>query len=89
MPEAAKTAPALRYRDLSQSRLRHLAQHVGDDPQCRPSSRMSWEYLKSRPTRGLLVQLAARMGASLSALLREKGTPYAELGLDKPRSVRR
>ncbi|OLP47846.1 arsenate reductase (glutaredoxin) [Allorhizobium taibaishanense] len=42
------------------------------------------EYLKTPPSRGLLVQLAARMGAPLSALLREKGTPYAELGLDNP-----
>lgn len=39
------------------------------------------EYLKTPPSRALLQQLAMRMGVSLRALLREKGTPYAELGL--------
>jgi arsenate reductase (glutaredoxin) len=39
------------------------------------------EYLKTPPSRALLVQLIARMGISPRALLREKGTPYAELGL--------
>jgi arsenate reductase len=40
------------------------------------------EYLKSPPTRALLVQLAERAGIRLRDLLREKGSPYAELGLD-------
>lgn len=39
------------------------------------------EYLKTPPSRALLQQLVARMGVSLRDLLREKGTPYAELGL--------
>ncbi len=39
------------------------------------------EYLKTPPTRALLVQLIARAGISPRALLREKGTPFAELGL--------
>lgn len=39
------------------------------------------EYLKTPPSRALLQQLAVRMGASLRELLREKGAPYAELGL--------
>lgn len=39
------------------------------------------EYLKTPPSRALLQQLAVRMGISLRELLREKGTPYAELGL--------
>ncbi|WP_105374552.1 arsenate reductase (glutaredoxin) [Neorhizobium huautlense] len=39
------------------------------------------EYLKTPPSRALLVQLVDRMGISLRELLREKGTPYAELGL--------
>lgn len=39
------------------------------------------EYLKTPPSRALLQQLAVRMGVSLRELLREKGTPYAELGL--------
>jgi arsenate reductase len=39
------------------------------------------EYLKTPPARALLVQLIARAGLTPRALLREKGTPYAELGL--------
>ena len=39
------------------------------------------EYLKTPPTRDLLVQLIARAGITPRELLREKGTPYAELGL--------
>jgi arsenate reductase (glutaredoxin) len=39
------------------------------------------EYLKTPPSRALLKQLVARMGISLRDLLRQKGTPYAELGL--------
>ena len=42
------------------------------------------EYLKTPPSRAMLKQLIARMGTSLRALLREKGTPYAELGLGDP-----
>ena len=42
------------------------------------------EYLKTPPTRTMLEQLIARMGIPVRALLREKGTPYAELGLDDP-----
>ena len=39
------------------------------------------EYLKTPPTRERLKELIAAMGISVRALLREKGTPYAELGL--------
>ena len=39
------------------------------------------EYLKTPPSRTMLVQLVERMGIRLRELLREKGTPYAELGL--------
>lgn len=42
------------------------------------------EYLKTPPSRVMLVQLIARMGISTRDLLREKGTPYAELGLGDP-----
>lgn len=42
------------------------------------------EYLKTPPNRVLLVSLIARMGITPRALLREKGTPYAELGLGDP-----
>lgn len=39
------------------------------------------EYLKTPPRRALLIELIERAGISPRALLREKGTPYAELGL--------
>ncbi len=39
------------------------------------------EYLKTPPSRPLLEQLIVRMGISPRELLREKGTPYSELGL--------
>lgn len=39
------------------------------------------EYLKTPPARALLVQLIGRAGLTPRQLLREKGTPYAELGL--------
>lgn len=42
------------------------------------------EYLKYPPDRTTLEGLIARMGIGVRALLREKGTPYAELGLDDP-----
>jgi arsenate reductase len=42
------------------------------------------EYLKTPPTRLLLRQLIERMGISVRDILREKGTPYAELGLADP-----
>ena len=40
------------------------------------------EYLKIPPSRALLVELIERAGITPRALLREKGTPYAELGLN-------
>ncbi len=39
------------------------------------------QYLKSPPSRAMVAALAARIGVPLRAILREKGTPYAELGL--------
>jgi arsenate reductase (glutaredoxin) len=39
------------------------------------------EYLKTPPDRATLVELMSRMGMRPRQLLREKGTPYAELGL--------
>ena len=39
------------------------------------------EYLKTPPSRALLVELIDRAGITPRELLREKGTPYAELGL--------
>ncbi|TXN41285.1 arsenate reductase (glutaredoxin) [Methylobacterium sp. WL30] len=42
------------------------------------------EYLKTPPNRTLVRQLAERAGMTVRDLLREKGTPYAELGLADP-----
>ncbi len=42
------------------------------------------EYLKTPHSRALLVELIARAGMSPRDLMREKGTPYAELGLGDP-----
>lgn len=42
------------------------------------------EYLKTPPSRALLESLIERANIAPRALLREKGTPYAELGLDNP-----
>lgn len=39
------------------------------------------EYLKRPPSKERLRELVAAMGISVRELLREKGTPYAELGL--------
>jgi arsenate reductase len=43
------------------------------------------EYLKNPPSRARLVELIKAMGISVRALLREKGTPYGELGLENPK----
>jgi arsenate reductase len=42
------------------------------------------EYLKTPPSRDLLKQLIGRMGLAVRAVVREKGTPFAELGLSDP-----
>src|SRR3954453_13797892 len=42
------------------------------------------EYLKTPPSREELVDLIRRMGIPVRDLLRRKGTPYDELGLDDP-----
>ncbi|HSV84041.1 MAG TPA: arsenate reductase (glutaredoxin) [Ramlibacter sp.] len=43
------------------------------------------EYLKTPPSREELRQLVAEMGITARELLREKGTPYGELGLADPK----
>ena len=54
-----------------------LIRHVGIEPRV-------IEYLKTPPGRAEVRDLATRAGVPLRALLREKGTPFAELGLDDP-----
>ena len=43
------------------------------------------EYLETPPDRATLLELIRAMGISVRALLREKGTPYTELGLADPK----
>lgn len=54
-----------------------LIQNSGEEPRV-------VEYLKSPPSRDELFDLIERMGIPPRDLLRQKGTPYAELGLDDP-----
>lgn len=42
------------------------------------------EYLKNPPSREQLIKMIADAGLSVREAIREKGTPYAELGLDNP-----
>jgi arsenate reductase len=43
------------------------------------------EYLKTPPGRARLVELIAALGITPRQLLRQKGTPYTELGLADPK----
>ncbi|MBB4166823.1 MULTISPECIES: arsenate reductase (glutaredoxin) [unclassified Rhizobium] len=42
------------------------------------------EYLKDPPSRALLVKMIADAGLTVRQAIRDKGTPYAKLGLDNP-----
>ncbi|MFL6630126.1 MAG: arsenate reductase (glutaredoxin) [Burkholderiaceae bacterium] len=55
-----------------------LIRHAGIEP-------VVIEYLKTPPSRDTLRELVAATGEPVRALLREKGTPYAELGLSDPK----
>ena len=54
-----------------------LIRHVGIEPHV-------IEYLKSPPSRVMIAWLAERTGKPLRDLLRDKGTPFADLGLGDP-----
>lgn len=54
-----------------------LIRHAGIEPEV-------IEYLKTPPSRARLVELIAAMGVPVRAVIREKGTPYAERGLADP-----
>ena len=54
-----------------------LIRHAGIEP-------VVIEYLKTPPSKERLRELATSMGISVRELLRQKGTPYAELRLDDP-----
>ena len=55
-----------------------LLRHAGLEPEV-------VEYLKTPPSKNELRQLLREMGLPARAILREKGTPYAELGLADPK----
>lgn len=55
-----------------------LIRHAGIEPSI-------VEYLKTPPSKEEIRALGAATGQPLRSLLREKGTPYAELGLDDPK----
>ena len=55
-----------------------LIRHAGFEPTV-------VEYLKTPPSKEKLGQLVAALGITVRELLREKGTPYAELGLADPK----
>ncbi len=54
-----------------------LIRHAGIEP-------VVIEYLQTPPSKDELRQLVVDMGTPVRDLLRRKGTPYAELGLDDP-----
>jgi len=54
-----------------------LIRHVGIEPHV-------VEYLKTPPSRAMILGLVRRMDVPLRSLLREKGTPFVELGLGDP-----
>ncbi len=54
-----------------------LIQHAGIEPTV-------IEYLKNPPSREQLVRMIADAGLTVRQAIREKGTPFAELGLDAP-----
>lgn len=54
-----------------------LIRHVGIEPHV-------IEYLKTPPSCTMILELVERMGVPLRSLLREKGTPFAELNLGDP-----
>ena len=55
-----------------------LIRNTGDEPTV-------VEYLKTPPDRATLMQLIAAMGVPVRDVLRQKGTPYDELGLGDPK----
>ena len=63
--------------------VRHLPQHPGHDPQRR--NRAAGRAVPGNPALARATEGAfKRAGVGVRDALREKGTPYAELGLDNP-----
>lgn len=57
-----------------------LIRHAGVEPTV-------VEYLKTPPSRAEIVDRVARIGVPLADVLREKGTPFADLGLGRPETT--
>jgi len=72
-----------RHHDLSQPGLRHIAQYAGTPSQCERGARHH-RVSQIAPRSDDTSKSAAAYGDRAAALLREKGTPYAELGLGAP-----
>ena len=74
----------IRGGDLSQSGLHHVMQGAeGGSGDAGVEPRVV-EYLNTPPSRAELRGLLRRMDMTPRQLLRRRGTPYAELGLDDP-----
>ena len=63
---------------LTSRNVRAMIRQSGEEP-------VIIEYLKDPPTRERLKELIKAMGIPIRAVLREKGTPYAKLGLANPK----
>lgn len=57
-----------------------LIRHVGIEPQV-------IDYLNATPSKQALAETIAAAGLTVRAAIRQKGTPYMELGLDAPALV--
>lgn len=55
-----------------------IIRNTGEDPNV-------VEYLKTPPSRETLTRLIAETGMPVRDVIRQKGTPYTELGLDDPK----
>jgi arsenate reductase (glutaredoxin) len=79
-PESASAVPITIYHNPDCGTSRNtlaLIRNSGVEP-------VIVEYLKTPPGRAKLVELIAAMGVPVRSVLRQKGTPYAELKLDDP-----
>ena len=64
--------------------MRDLAQGAGRNPRSRDHSDIV-DYVKSPPSAAAIRTVLKAMDMKPRALLRRKGTPYDELGLDDPK----
>src|SRR5829696_2979326 len=80
MPQRRKVMDVIIYHNLQCGTSRNtlaLIRNAGIEPHV-------IEYLKTPPTRRMLKNLISRMGIPARDVLREKGTPFHDLGLSDP-----